>query len=57
MSNSKLSESNVRNIRKRIADGIKTRDIADRYGVSIWTIHDIRQNKTWQHVTDQPPSK
>lgn len=46
-----LSEAQVRCIRERIAVGERNRTIAEEYEVSTSTIHLIRHNKIWRHVT------
>jgi hypothetical protein len=46
-----LSEPEVRHIRARIAQGERNRPIAEDYEVSVSTIHLIRHNRIWRHVT------
>lgn len=46
----KLQEWQVREIRKRVADGAKRYRIAAAYGVSKVTVTDIVSGKTWGHV-------
>jgi hypothetical protein len=48
---SKLSESQVVEIRALLADGLTQQVIADRYGVAQATISWIKLRKTWRHVT------
>lgn len=48
MTPAKLTEDQVRSIRSSTETaGV----LAERYGVIIGTIHDIKQNLTWRHVT------
>lgn len=47
----KLKESDVVVIIQRLLQNDFTRDIAKTYGVSYETIKDIRDHKTWQHLT------
>jgi len=46
-----LTEEKVRAIRARISGGERSRPIAQDYGVSISTIHLIKHNRIWRHVT------
>ena len=46
-----LTDADVREIRKRTSNGERNRPIAEDYGVSISTIHLIRHEKTWRHVS------
>lgn len=48
--NSKLSEANVHEIRKMLNDGITSRKIGKKFGVSKLPILSIKNNKTWQHL-------
>lgn len=45
-----LTETDVREIRKRCASGERNRPIAQDFGVSISTVHLIRHNRIWRHV-------
>jgi hypothetical protein len=45
-----LTENGVREIKQKIADGLRNRPIAEQFGVSISTIHLIRHGETWRHV-------
>lgn len=47
----KFDEAQVRAIRALIAQGVSLSEIARRYDVSVSTIQDIRDRKTWKHVT------
>ena len=47
---SKVTESDVREIRKLIAGGAKIRDVAKRFGVSHTTISRIVTRRSWRHV-------
>lgn len=46
----KATERDVVAIRELIAAGLRNRPIAERYGVSISTIHLIRHERIWRHV-------
>ena len=48
---SRLTESQVRDIKRLLADGAMHKDIAARYGVNRATITMINTGKTWTHVT------
>lgn len=43
----KLTEEQVLDIRK---DPSRKMDIARKYGVSFWTIRDIKNGKSWGHL-------
>ena len=47
---SKLSEQDVKEIKKLIASGIKHKEIAGIYSVDRSQVSKIRLNKTWKHV-------
>jgi len=47
----KLNEEQVRNIKKRLAEGENHLTIAEEYNVSRTTILDIKKNKTWKDIT------
>ena len=48
---SKLTETDVRNIRKPRSAGEHVENVASRYGVSKWTIYDAcNPNRQWKHV-------
>lgn len=47
---SSLTEDDVRQIRKRYADGERVNDIAAHYGLTRNSIHSIATRKTWRHV-------
>jgi hypothetical protein len=49
-SGAKLTESQVLEIRCRLAGGQKGIDLAAMFGVSITAIHFIRRRKTWGHI-------
>lgn len=51
MWNAKLTESDVRNVRTRLAAGHRKADIARDYGVHPMAIRHIEIGKTWKHVT------
>lgn len=46
-----LKEQDIRDIRKKILDGVTQVRIAKDYGVHVTTINFISKNKTWKHVT------
>lgn len=46
-----LKEGEVWKIREMIKSGKRNRPIAEAFGVSISTIHLIRHNKIWKHLT------
>lgn len=47
----KLSEDDVRVIKRLILEGTNDKIIAGKYGVSPYTIRSIRRNERWSHVT------
>jgi hypothetical protein len=47
--NSKLTEKDVAEIRKMLADGQSIRKIASKFGVTSWTIGSIAVGKTWKN--------
>ena len=47
---SSLDDNAVRIIRKRVAQGVQGKVMAEIYGVSQGTITDIVKRRTWQHV-------
>lgn len=47
---SKLSEEEVREIRKTMNDGMMKKDKAKKYNINVNTLRNIEKNKTWQHV-------
>ena len=51
----KLNEQQVYEIKQRIALKHTSKEIAADYGVTIFTIREIRQGKIWQHVTLDDP--
>lgn len=46
-----LKEPQVRQIKERLARGERNRPIAEHFGVSISTVHLIRHNRVWRHVS------
>lgn len=48
--NSKLTDDDVRAIRREFASGVTKRQIAERFGVSRFNIHLIVTHKTWRHL-------
>ena len=49
---SKLTVSNVQDIRKRVANGEKQIDLAREFCVTKMTLADVIHRRTWRHVTD-----
>jgi hypothetical protein len=49
--NAKLTEEDVRKIRRMIQDGERNQEIAARFGVTHQMIPKIRRGHFWQHVT------
>jgi hypothetical protein len=50
--NSKLTESDVLEIRRLRAEGVSTAELASRFGVTPETIRCIAQRRTWRHLPD-----
>ena len=48
---SKLTETQVRDIKRRLADGERIIDVAEAFGVAVSTVHSIKSRRTWRHVT------
>jgi len=48
--NAKLTEKDIPEIRKLIADGVMLKDIAKQFGVCIQQISKIKHNRRWNHV-------
>ena len=48
---SKLTEAQVRDILRRLADGERIIDVAAAFGVAVSTVHAIKSRRTWRHVT------
>lgn len=49
-SDAKLTEDAVREIRRRIDQGVSRRHLADEYGVSYWTVCKAAAGISWRHV-------
>lgn len=49
----KLTESQVREIRKLHADGVSQRKLAPMFGVSRFAIYSIISHKTWHHLSEK----
>jgi hypothetical protein len=49
--NAKLTDDDVREIRRLSALGLSTRKIGHRFGVSKFPVSEILRGKTWAHVT------
>ena len=47
----KLTEENVKEIKKQLLYGLSGVDIAKKYNVSSTAIYWIKNNKTWKHIT------
>ncbi|MEG2056831.1 MAG: NUMOD3 domain-containing DNA-binding protein [Romboutsia sp.] len=47
----KLTSEDVLNIRELISEGIKVSTLAEQYGVSPQTIRDLKNYKTWSHIS------
>lgn len=47
---SKLNESKVFNIRMDYSNGIKLKQLGEKYNVSKYTIYDVVKRKTWKHT-------
>jgi Autographiviridae endonuclease len=47
---SKLTDEQVREIRKELENGVKGAKVARKYGVSSSIVYVIRDRKTWKHV-------
>lgn len=50
--NCKLDDDKVREIRRRLADGESQRALAREFGIKQTTIRDVKERRTWAHVTD-----
>ncbi len=48
--NVKMTEEQVRNIKRLLRDNVKRNVIAKQLGVSIDIVGDIKRNKTWKHI-------
>jgi len=48
--NAKLNEYAVRQIRYLVAARKDKRDVAEQFGISVWTLKDIVRRRTWRHV-------
>lgn len=46
----KLRDSDVETLRKDYASGISRRSLADRYGISYYTVWDITMRHSWTHI-------
>jgi hypothetical protein len=49
----RLSESKVRLIRKRIAEGIPQRTIAKEFGIAPSTVSAVKSGQNWGHIKDE----
>jgi len=47
---SRLNSENVKEIKKLLSDGVSCREISERYNVTNWCIHDIKQERTWKDI-------
>ncbi len=50
-SQSKLTSTQVKEIKHRLADGEAVKLVANDNGVSFYTIQDIKRGKSWTHIT------
>lgn len=50
--NAKLRESDVREIKKRLAKGERSTEIGFRFKVSRSTIENIKKGTTWRHLNE-----
>ena len=48
--NSKLHESIIPTIRALLKRGVKPKEIAEMFGVSVSTISNVKRGKIWAHV-------
>lgn len=48
--NAKLSEDDVRGIKRLLRDGYRQKDIANLFHISLSTISAINQDKIWRHI-------
>lgn len=46
----KLTEDNVKTIRELIIEGLRLKQIAAHFTVSISTVSDIKTGRSWQHL-------
>jgi hypothetical protein len=53
----KLTEADVIEIRKRLANGERHKDIGDLYGVDSTTICNINTGKRWKHLKTHDPEE
>lgn len=47
----KLTEVQVREIRNRAASGVRRRQLAQEYGVTIYAIKSIVERRSWRHLS------
>ncbi len=48
--NSKLLESQVRDIRNKLSNGVSIKELSKEYGVHIQTLYSIRNGTRWTHL-------
>ena len=48
--NQRLTVPDVRKIKQMLEDGYTCKEVAAFVGVSHWSIHDIKQGRTWSHI-------
>jgi hypothetical protein len=55
--NAKLTNRQAWEIKKMLADGVKTRIIADKYSIAMRTVVNIKNGILWSHITldNEPP--
>lgn len=51
----RLTEADIRVIRRRLATGEKGAALAREYGIGAQTLSDIKRRVTWSHVIDEDP--
>ena len=47
---SKLTEEDVRAIRRRAEKGERQKDLAQEFGLRPWSVSDIVRRRNWKHV-------
>ncbi|MEG4803641.1 HNH endonuclease [Microcoleus sp. ARI1-B5] len=55
LSNAKLDWEKVREIRQKLAAGERMKDVAEAYGVTPSTIHNIKYHLTWKEAGEEVP--
>ncbi len=52
----KLTDDEVREIRRMAADGVRSAYIAEKFGVSQTTVYSIKTGRSWKHLPVLPVS-